>query len=203
MKILIGTTNPSKVKRFEDILEGYGFEFLTLKDLSITEEPEENGHNPEENAAIKAKFYGKYFDRVICNDSGLYLDKLPLEDKRQPGLHIRTPQGEYLDDEAAINYYAKLVASLGGRVSAYYKDGIAVYNCGKVETFMEDGDAFYLVSDVSPIRHPGWPLDSLSVRKNDGTRFTEQSDKRYTESDEKFRVNYRERLVSFLLTALK
>ena len=30
MKILIGTTNPSKVKRFEKMLAGYDAEFLTL-----------------------------------------------------------------------------------------------------------------------------------------------------------------------------
>ena len=33
MKVLIGTTNPSKVKRFTDLLSNYNIEILTLKDL--------------------------------------------------------------------------------------------------------------------------------------------------------------------------
>ena len=62
MRILLGTTNPSKVKRFSDLLKGYDVEFVTLKDLAITDEPEENGTTPEENAIAKAKFYGQYFE---------------------------------------------------------------------------------------------------------------------------------------------
>ena len=75
MKILLGTTNPSKVKRFSDLLKGCDVEFVTLKDLAITAEPEENGATPEENAILKAKFYGQYFDVVICNDTGLYFEE--------------------------------------------------------------------------------------------------------------------------------
>ena len=84
MRILLGTTNPSKVKRFSDLLKGYDVEFVTLKDLAITDEPEENGTTPEENAIAKAKFYGQYFEVVICNDSGLYFEELALDDVRQP-----------------------------------------------------------------------------------------------------------------------
>ena len=84
MRILLGTTNPSKVKRFSDLLKGYDVEFVTLKDLAITDEPEENGTTLEENAIAKAKFYGQYFDVVICNDSGLYFEELTLNDVRQP-----------------------------------------------------------------------------------------------------------------------
>lgn len=55
-KILIGTTNPSKVKRFEAMLADYDAAFCTLSDLGITEEPEEQGATPEENAVLKAAF---------------------------------------------------------------------------------------------------------------------------------------------------
>ena len=118
--VLLGTTNPAKIKRFEELLRGYAVQFYTLRDLHIEQEPQETGATPRENAELKAKFYGQYFDLVICNDSGLYFDGLPLEDPRQPGLHIRTPQGERLDDEQMISYYTTLVHSLGGRVLAYY-----------------------------------------------------------------------------------
>lgn len=208
MKVLIGTTNPSKVKRFEKLLDEYDIEFLTLKDLGIEEEPDESGNTPEENAILKAKFYGKYFDRVICNDSGLYLDELDLCDKRQPGLNIRTPQGKRLDDEEMIEYYSSLVHSLGGKVLAYYLDGIAVYQNGNVKSFMENSEAtrmsaFYLVDKVSDKRHPGWPLDSISLNRNTGTYFVDKGDNKYDTKEENIILGeYRKRLTDFLAAAL-
>lgn len=181
MKILLGTTNPSKVKRFSDLLKGCDVEFVTLKDLAITAEPEENGTTPEENAILKAKFYGQYFDVVICNDTGLYFEELALDDVRQPGLNVRTPmQMERLTDEEMIDYYSRLIGTLGGKVSAYYLDGIAVYHHGKITSFI-DADAakktgaFYMIEKASAKRFEGWPLDSLSINKETDKYFVDVS----------------------------
>ncbi|MBE6584001.1 MAG: non-canonical purine NTP pyrophosphatase [Ruminococcaceae bacterium] len=209
MKVLIGTTNPSKVRRFEELMSGFDIEFVTLGDLGITQEPDESGKTPEENAAIKAKFYGSFFDRVICNDSGLYFDGLPLDDERQPGLNIRAPRGKRLSDDEMIEYYAALSSSLGGKALAYYLDGIAVYNCGKLSTYMEDSEAtrassFYLVSRPSAKRHPGWPLDSISLNRNTMDYFTESGDNKYDTTNENIMLGeYRQRLVSFMAGALE
>ena len=40
MKVLLGTTNPSKVKRFSKLLENCDIEFITLKDLEIEDKKE-------------------------------------------------------------------------------------------------------------------------------------------------------------------
>ena len=208
MKILIGTTNPAKVNRFREFLEGFGVEFCTLKDLNIIAEPDEKGNTPEENAVIKAKFYGKYYDYVICNDSGLYFDELPLEDKRQPGLNIRTPQGIRLDDEEMLDYYSKLVHSIGGKVFAYYLDGIAVYNKGQVYSFMEGRESarlagFYMIDRPSDKRHIGWPLDSISLNKNTMKYFVDKGNNVYDKVEENIMIGeYRKRLVTFLKDAL-
>ena len=175
MKVLIGTTNPAKLTLFEQVLEGHPVTFVTLRDLGITAEPEEMGEDPAANAAIKAAFYGQYADYVICNDSGLYFDALPLDDPRQPGLHIRTPKGERLDDEEMIAYYGQLVHSLGGKVMAYYLDGFAVKTPDGMKTFMksqEEGrqNAFWMIDTPCEARRPGWPLDSLSLLL-DGTPY--------------------------------
>ena len=207
-KVLIGTTNPSKMRRFRDLLKEYSVEFYTLQDLGIIDEPEETGTTPEENAILKAKFYGKYFDRVICNDSGLYFDELPLNDPRQPGLHVRTPQGTRLDDEQMISYYASLVHELGGRVLAYYLDGIAVYCYGKITSMMENSDAtrasaFYMINSPSPNRHPGWPLDSISLNRSTMTYFVEQKENETDTTQEQIILGeYRKRLIAFLAESL-
>ena len=179
MKVLLGTTNPSKVKRFSNLLEGCDIEFITLKDIDITDEPKEDGATPEENAISKAKFYGQYFDIVICNDSGLYFEELALDDPRQPGLNIRTPMNMHrLSDDEMIKYYSELIGELGGKVSAYYLDGIAVYYRGEIYSFMDSEmaqktGAFYMIDMASPKRFEGWPLDSLSINKETGVYFVE------------------------------
>lgn len=208
-KILIGTTNPSKAARFEALLAAYDVEFCTLGGLGITEEPAERGTTPEENAILKAAFYGRYFDTVICNDSGLYFDGLPMDDSRQPGLNVRTPSGgPRLDDEEMIQYYTQLVHSLGGKVLAYYLDGIAVYSRGTISSFMEDSEAtrqsaFYLVDKPAKERHMGWPLDSISLNRNTRTYFVHQGNSKYDSQQENIMLGqYRERLIRFLAQAL-
>lgn len=178
MEVLLGTTNPSKVSMFERWLEGEDVHFLTLSEVAVPGEPEETGNRPGENARRKAEYYGRYADYVICNDSGLYLTGLPMEDARQPGLHVRTPQGaaHRLDDEEMIAYYAGLAHSLGGRVRACYVSGFAVKTPQAVYLYEESigelaEQAFWLTDTPCAERRPGWPLDSPSLYKDGKTSF--------------------------------
>lgn len=41
MEVLLGTTNPSKVRMFERWLEGEDVHFLTLSEVAVPGEPEE------------------------------------------------------------------------------------------------------------------------------------------------------------------
>ncbi|MCI8633764.1 MAG: non-canonical purine NTP pyrophosphatase [Lachnospiraceae bacterium] len=171
MKVLMGSTNPSKIEYYTKLLAAYPVTVLSLTDLNITSEPEEGGKTPEENAVIKAKYYGKFFETVICNDSGLYLDAFPIEDARQPGLHVRTPMGRpRLDDDSMVAYYTELSRSLGGKMLAYYLNGYAVYHKGKIDSYMESREekrkttSFYLLDHEIAPRRAGWPLDSISLR---------------------------------------
>ena len=178
MKILIGTTNPSKMAYFAEMLAGFGAELMTLGDIGVADEPQETGKTPMENAMIKAAFYGQYADTVICADSGLYFDCLALNDPRQPGLHIRTPGGgKRLSDEEMIAHYAQLVHNFGGKALAYYLNGIAIKANGQVHGFQWTREearlgAFYMLDTPCEARCPGWPLDSLSVTL-EGVSFTD------------------------------
>ena len=168
MQLLIGTTNPSKIDYFRDLLGDFPIELVTLRELGVTGEPEETGKTPEENARIKAAYYGRFAQRVLCADSGLYFDALPLSDPRQPGLHIRTPNGTRLDDEQMIAHYAALSRSLGGRALAYYLDGAAIKTPKGLWGFQSTREearawGFYLLDTPCEARREGWPLDSLSI----------------------------------------
>lgn len=203
MQILIGTTNPSKIGYFEELLAGCGVEFVTLRDLNVTQEPQETGSTPEENARIKAEFYGQYAETVICADSGLYFDSLDMADPRQPGLHVRTPEGVRLDDAQMVEYYAALAHSLGGQVLAYYVDGCALKIGGKVYGFQETreealANAFYLVDRPCEAMREGWPLDSISLDLDE----VSFHDPRRETSIQNL-LSYRERLQIFLREKLE
>ena len=186
MRSLLGTTNPAKAAFFSEVLARDGVSFVTLRDAGISGEPSETGATPQENAAIKAAFYGRYADYVICNDAGLYLDPLALDDPRQPGLHVRTPRGVYLDDAAMLAYYSGLAHELGGRVLAYYLNGFAVHTPHGLKSYMQSREearcgAFWLVdTPLNRQSRPGWPLDSISLYR-DGRPFLQDGAQQATQ----------------------
>ena len=55
MKVLIGTTNPSKADWLGGLI-GAGTELLTLGDVNISAEPSESVETPAENAAFISEF---------------------------------------------------------------------------------------------------------------------------------------------------
>ena len=78
MEILIATNNEDKVKEYQEILNPFGFQCKTLKDLNIVCDPNETGTTFKENAYIKACEIAKLTDKiVIADDSGLVVDAYP------------------------------------------------------------------------------------------------------------------------------
>ena len=208
MEILLGTHNPSKVDYFARQLQGYDVTFMTLGDLGIQKIPDEDGKSVLENAAIKAAWYGQFHDYVISADSALYIKELPLDDPRQPGLTVRrAADGHEMDDDEALAYYAALAHSLGGKITCWYQDAYAVCRKGQVFTFMDDGRvndvyAFYMVDKPHPVRHAGWPLDSISIRPRTGLYFVEHPDFHPAEEDEGLIRDFQTRRRSFYETSL-
>ena len=77
-KILFATGNVAKVNRFKDKLLKNNIELLSLKDLDINLEVEENGKDAIENALIKARaYYGETDIPVMAMDDSLYIDNVP------------------------------------------------------------------------------------------------------------------------------
>lgn len=163
--IMIGTSNQSKVSFFAQLLEEYDVQVIGTEELDI-EPPEEYGHDPIENATLKAEYYSPYAPVVIGADSGLYFNEIPLDDPRQPGLHVRRPEGVYLDDEDMIAYYSKKIHDLGGTVTAYYLDGTVIKTQNGCYPFLPTLEelletAFTMTDTPVAARKKGWPLDSL------------------------------------------
>lgn len=88
MQILIGTNNQNKLKQFRFLFSKYlpEIEVLSLADLDITDDVEEDAESLLENARKKAEFYAKKSGLpTIADDTGLFVDALGGE----PGVHAK------------------------------------------------------------------------------------------------------------------
>lgn len=161
MKILFATTNPAKVKTYASRLIERGYELVTLKDLEIDIDVEENGTTPLENAIIKAKAYHKISNLpTIAMDEGLYLDNVP--ENLQPGTHVRRVNGKKLSDEEMITHYTNLVNQYGinGKLTGYFKKGIAILNNDKIDTFEIKAPRCFSNTRCETVTE-GYPLASI------------------------------------------
>ena len=177
-QIIFATTNESKAKRFSKGLKELGIEVLSLKDIDIKLDVEEDGNTAIENALIKAReCYKKTKKPSMGMDDTLYMEGVP-EDK-QPGLFVRRVNGKSLTDEEALEYYTNLVKEYGkdGRINCKWIYGLAVINDkGEESTYTWSKDDFYMVSTRSDKINPGYPLNSISKYKKLDKYFTDVTD---------------------------
>lgn len=162
MKILFATTNPAKVKKYGEELSKRNIELLTLKDLDLNLHVDESGKNAIENACIKAKtYYEAAGITTIGMDNNLFIEELPEE--KQPGTHVRRINGKELNDDEMIEYYTSLVRENGGKLTAKWVYGMAIYNGNEIKTHTWSKEHFYFIDKPSEKRNPGYPLDSISI----------------------------------------
>ena len=94
--LIFATGNKNKVKEAAEIMEGTGYRLISMKEIGISAEPDENGSTYTENAGIKARAVasllpGEYKDcPVIADDSGFEVDYLD----KQPGIYSSRFMGE-------------------------------------------------------------------------------------------------------------
>ena len=83
-QVVFATNNPSKAERFSEGLKAKNIEVVSLKDLDLTLDIEENGRNAIENALIKARACFKKTGWCSTGrDDTLKLENGPLA--KQPG----------------------------------------------------------------------------------------------------------------------
>ena len=172
MKVLFATSNPAKVKRFEEDLKKYDIELISMKDLDFNIKIEETGKTALENAYIKAKAcYEKTNIPIIAMDDTLFLENIP--DELQPGTHVRRVNGKTLDDDEMIEYYSNLAKQFGGRITAKWIYGMVVYNKNNYQEFTWSKDEFYIVDKINDKRNVGYPLNSISISKDTNKYFVD------------------------------
>jgi len=161
MKILFATTNKAKIKSYIKRLECIGIDVVTLDDLSISIDVEEDGLDPVSNAIIKASAYAKMSGLpTISLDDALFLNNVP--DEIQPGTNVRRVNNKRLNDEEMIEYYINLVNEYGenGKLDGYFLKGIAMVSENQVFSFQKKNFRCF-TNKKSTIINEGYPLASI------------------------------------------
>ena len=98
MKIVLASRNKKKIKELQTLLSQYieGIEIISLDDVGIFGEIEEDGVTFEENALIKARVAASSGYIGVGDDSGLEVDALG----GAPGVYSARYAGDHGDDEA-------------------------------------------------------------------------------------------------------
>lgn len=132
MKLLIGTNNQNKLSQFRRIFARLApdIELLSLADLNITDDVEEDGEDLMANAKKKAEFYGKISGRLaLSDDTGLFIDALGGE----PGMHARRWHAG-TEEERYLKILERMKDVPEGKRTCRYTGVLAVYDPAK-DTF--------------------------------------------------------------------
>lgn len=100
-RIIFATGNQGKVKEVKDIMSGLPFEVLSMKEVGIDADVEENGLTFKDNAIIKVEALVEQCDDIIiADDSGLVVDALNGE----PGVYSARYLGEETSFEEKMDH---------------------------------------------------------------------------------------------------
>ena len=175
MKLLYATNNNSKVYNMRRRLENIPIEIITPKELGIKVNVIEDGKTTVENAIKKAQgYYEETKIPTIAGDSGLFIDGIPSD--KQPGLFVRRVNGKVLSDNEMIEYYTKLIESIGGESKGYYVTGLALITEEGLFTTEISEDKFILSSTISKNNHRGNPLDVMTIDPVSQKFYTDMTD---------------------------
>jgi XTP/dITP diphosphohydrolase len=173
MKILVGTHNKDKLGQFKRIFAWLNsdIELLSLDDLGINDEVEEDRDSLLENAKKKARFYGeKSGFMTLSDDLGLFIDALNGE----PGLHAKrwlsgTDKDRYMKVLERMNNVS------GEKRTCRYKGVLAVYNHENKTCWTFESDLDGKIS-YEPKDGKGFGYDPIFIVAGDGRHYSEFSE---------------------------
>jgi XTP/dITP diphosphohydrolase len=128
--LLLGSSNPGKLREMRQLLAGMPYRVLGPADVGLSRAPEETGTTFMENAILKARHYaGKSGLLAVADDSGLSVDALD----GGPGLYSSRFGGEGATDEDRNNLLLERLKGLPPeRRGARFTSAVAAARDGRV-----------------------------------------------------------------------
>ncbi len=192
MKMVLASRNSHKIAELETLLARYveGVEILSLDEVGITGEIEENGTTFEENALIKARVAAASGYIGLGDDSGLSVRALG----GAPGIYSARYAGEHGNTAENNALLLKNMEGLNDR----YAEFVCVIACvlpNGEEFFVRGAAAGEILSDYHG--EGGFGYDPLFFDPKQGKTFAEMS------AEEKNAVSHRGHAVALLADELK
>ena len=146
MKIVLASRNEKKKKELQTLLSQYidGIEILSLDEVGIYGEIEEDGVTFEENALIKARVAAESGYIGVGDDSGLEVDALG----GAPGVYSARYAGEHGDDEANNDLLLEKLKDKSDRGAHYTCAMVIAYPDGR-----EVSAEGYMYGEILTERH--------------------------------------------------
>ena len=121
-QILFFSNNKNKLIEIKKIFNRFNLKLLSLNDVSIGDEPDENGNTFEENAKIKSD-YGFSRTGIPCfaDDSGICIEALNWK----PGVHSKRFINKFKNEEDCFEHIINIVENKGEK-RAYFKTSISL-----------------------------------------------------------------------------
>jgi len=196
MQLLIATKNSAKISDYQQILEKFGIETVTLKDLNILGDVEETGKTLEENAILKVSYFSKLAKMpTIADDTGFEIDALGGE----PGVHARRWPGYEATDEELIQMATsrlqgvpkeKRTAKMTNIIALATASGAIVStSAGHIEGFIPE--------KISEKRIPHFPYRSILFIPKFNKFFVDLTEKEFNG------LNFRYRAVEKIIPQIK
>ena len=195
-RLVIGSTNPAKVKEWSTLLKG--IKVLGISKLGDFAEPEEHGKTFEENAVIKARHYAKLTgEYVFSEDGGYEVDALG----GLPGVRSRRilPGGKDGTDEELINYVLKKLRGIPLKKRGVKLSFAAALSDPNGNIIYKDSGSFagIVAGDPGPVKIEGYPFRTIHFIPELGKTYAEFTEKEHEKFNHKKPVA--QRLAKFLL----
>ena len=121
-KLLFFSNNKNKIIEIKKIFKKFNLEILSLSDLEISDEPEENGQTFEENAKIKSDYgFNKTGFPCFADDSGICIESLDWK----PGVFSKRFLNNFKSNKACFDSIIKSNKK-NSKQNAYFKTSISL-----------------------------------------------------------------------------
>jgi len=177
LKIILATHNSHKINEIKSFFNDFNAEIISMNEIGIYDEIEENGESIEENALIKARWIKEKVDNgiIIADDTGLFVDYL----NGQPGVYSARFAGENATYDDNNKKLLKLLEGVPfEKRKAHFKTVIAIIN-GDSEHILEGRIDGYIIE--KPVGENGFGYDPLfyvpEIKKTLAEMKTEEKNK--------------------------
>ena len=189
-KLLFFSNNNNKIIEIKKIFKKFNLEILSLSDLEISDEPEENGQTFEENAKIKSDYgFNKTGIPCFADDSGICIESLNWK----PGVLSKRFLNNFKSNEACFESIIKSV-KMKSKQNAYFKTSISL-TVKENQNVIFNGKIDGKISEQAKGRF-GFGYDPIFIPNSFNKTFAELSTK------EKNRLSHRSIAVTKLINFL-